>query len=504
MFKKVLIANRGEIAVRVIKALRELGIKVVCIYSQADKNALHVKLADEAYDLGDPLPINSYLNIDKIIEIAKKARVDAIHPGYGFLSENSLFAKEVENNGIKFIGPNYKVIELLGDKIESRKTAFKAGVPISLGLEITEYNEKILNEIEEKIGFPVMIKASKGGGGKGIRIVYDKNLLKDSIESAQREALNAFGDKTVYIEKYFENPRHIEVQIIGDEHGNILHLYERECSIQQRFQKIIEETPSPTIDDETRYRITQAAKKLAQYVGYYNAGTVEFIVDKNNNFYFLEVNTRLQVEHPITEITTNIDIVKTQILVAAGHKLSINQEDIKQNLNVIEVRVNAEDPENNFISSPGQVKILKFPNIIKAIRIDTYLEENSIIPPYYDSLVAKVITWDKSRINAINKMILALKNFVILPIKTNKEYVIDILSHPEFINANIHTNFIIEHMKNWRFQNKISDYNLKDFIGAYLINKINIDNSKEKIILNQKTLNQKNKEYSLFSLVCLI
>jgi len=480
MFKKVLIANRGEIAVRVIKALRELGIKAVAIYSQADKQALHVKLADEAYDLGDPLPVNSYLNIDKIIEIAKKAKVDAIHPGYGFLSENSTFAKAVEDNNIKFIGPNYKIIELLGDKIVSKETAAKAGVPVSLSINISDYNEKILKEIEEKIGFPLMIKASKGGGGKGIRIVYDKNLLKDSLEAAQREALNAFGDKSVYVEKYFENPRHIEVQIIGDEYGNIVHLYERECSIQRRFQKIIEETPSPTIDNETREKITQAAKKIAQYVGYYNAGTVEFIVDKNNNFYFLEVNTRLQVEHPITEIATNIDIVKTQILVAMGNKLPFNQEEIKQNLHVIEARVNAEDPENNFIPSPGQVKVLRFPYFVKDIRIDTYLQENSIIPPYYDSLVAKVIIWDKNRINAINKMILALKNFIILPIKTNKDFIIDILSHPEFINANIHTNFIPEYMKNWKYQNNISHESNLSSIAAYLINKVNKENLKKK------------------------
>jgi acetyl-CoA carboxylase biotin carboxylase subunit len=480
MFKKVLIANRGEIAVRVIKALRELGIKAIAIYSQADKQALHVKLADEAYDLGDPLPVNSYLNIDKIIEIAKKAKVDAIHPGYGFLSENSTFAKAVEDNNIKFIGPNYKIIELLGDKIVSKETAAKARVPVSLSINISDYNEKILKEIEEKIGFPLMIKASKGGGGKGIRIVYDKNLLKDSLEAAQREALNAFGDKSVYIEKYFENPRHIEVQIIGDEYGNIVHLYERECSIQRRFQKIIEETPSPTIDKETREKITQAAKKIAQYVGYYNAGTVEFIVDKNNNFYFLEVNTRLQVEHPITEIATNIDIVKTQILVAMGNKLPFNQEEIKQNLHVIEARVNAEDPENNFIPSPGQVKVLKFPYFVKDLRIDTYLEENSIIPPYYDSLVAKVIIWDKNRINAINKMISALKNFIILPIKTNKDFIISILSHPEFINANIHTNFIPEYMKNWKYQNNISYESNLSSIAAYLINKVNKENLKKK------------------------
>jgi acetyl-CoA carboxylase biotin carboxylase subunit len=480
MFKKVLIANRGEIAVRVIKALRELGIKAVAIYSQADKQALHVKLADEAYDLGDPLPVNSYLNIDKIIDIAKKAKVDAIHPGYGFLSENSKFAKAVEDNNIKFIGPNYKIIELLGDKIVSKETAAKAGVPVSLSINISDYNEKILKEIEEKIGFPLMIKASKGGGGKGIRIVYDKNSLKDSLEAAQREALNAFGDKSVYVEKYFENPRHIEVQIIGDEYGNIVHLYERECSIQRRFQKIIEETPSPTIDNETREKITQAAKKIAQYVGYYNAGTVEFIVDKNNNFYFLEVNTRLQVEHPITEIATNIDIVKTQILVAMGNKLPFNQEEIKQNLHVIEARINAEDPENNFIPSPGQVKILKFPYFVKDIRIDTYLQENLIIPPYYDSLLAKVIVWDKSRINAINKMILALKNFIILPIKTNKDFIIDILSHPEFINANIHTNFISEYMKNWKYKNNISHESNLSSIAAYLINKVNKENLKEK------------------------
>jgi len=493
-FKKVLIANRGEIAVRVIKALRELGIKAVAIYSQADKQALHVKLADEAYNLGDPLPVNSYLNIDKIIEIAKKAQVDAIHPGYGFLSENSIFAKAVEDNNLKFIGPNYKIIELLGDKIVSKETAVRAGVPVSLSINISDYNEQTLKEIEEKIGFPVMIKASKGGGGKGIRIVYDKNLLKDSLEAAQREALNAFGDKTVYVEKYFENPRHIEVQIIGDEYGNIVHLYERECSIQRRFQKIIEETPSPTIDNETRQKITQAAKKIARYVGYYNAGTVEFIVDKNNNFYFLEVNTRLQVEHPITEITTNIDIVKTQILVAMGNKLPFNQEEIKQNLHVIEARINAEDPENNFIPSPGQVKILEFPYFVKDLRIDTYLEENSIIPPYYDSLVAKVIVWDKTRINAINKMVLALKNFVILPIKTNKEYIIDILLHPEFINANIHTNFILEHMKNWKYQNNINhEYNLSS-IAAYLINKINKENLKKKDLGIKEKIN--NKIYS--------
>jgi acetyl/propionyl-CoA carboxylase alpha subunit len=439
-----------------------------------------LKLADEAYDLGDPLPVNSYLNIDKIIEIAKKAKVDAIHPGYGFLSENSTFAKAVEDNNIKFIGPNYKIIELLGDKIVSKETAAKAGVPVSLSINISDYNEKILKEIEEKIGFPLMIKASKGGGGKGIRIVYDKNLLKDSLEAAQREALNAFGDKSVYVEKYFENPRHIEVQIIGDEYGNIVHLYERECSIQRRFQKIIEETPSPTIDNETREKITQAAKKIAQYVGYYNAGTVEFIVDKNNNFYFLEVNTRLQVEHPITEIATNIDIVKTQILVAMGNKLPFNQEEIKQNLHVIEARVNAEDPENNFIPSPGQVKVLRFPYFVKDLRIDTYLEENSIIPPYYDSLVAKVIIWDKNRINAINKMILALKNFIILPIKTNKDFIIDILSHPEFINANIHTNFIPEYMKNWKYQNNISYESNLSSIAAYLINKVNKENLKKK------------------------
>jgi acetyl-CoA carboxylase biotin carboxylase subunit len=480
MFKKVLIANRGEIAVRVIKALRELGIKAVAIYSQADKQSLHVKLADEAYDLGDPLPVNSYLNIDKIIEIAKKAKVDAIHPGYGFLSENSTFSKAVEDNNIKFIGPNYKIIELLGDKIVSKETAAKAGVPVSLSINISDYNEKILKEIEEKIGFPLMIKASKGGGGKGIRIVYDKNSLKDSLEAAQREALNAFGDKSVYVEKYFENPRHVEVQIIGDEYGNMVHLYERECSIQRRFQKIIEETPSPTIDNETREKITQAAKKIAQYVGYYNAGTVEFIVDKNNNFYFLEVNTRLQVEHPITEIATNIDIVKTQILVAMGNKLPFNQEEIKQNLHVIEARVNAEDPENNFIPSPGQVKVLKFPYFVKDLRIDTYLEENSIIPPYYDSLVAKVIIWDKNRINAINKMILALKNFIILPIKTNKDFIISILSHPEFINANIHTNFIPEYMKNWKYQNNISYESNLSSIAAYLINKVNKENLKKK------------------------
>ena len=498
MFRKVLIANRGEVAVRIIKALRELGIKVVSVYSEADKNCLHVKLADEAYNLGDSLPINSYLNIDKIIDIAKKAKVDGIHPGYGFLSENSKFAKAVEDNGIKFIGPNYKVIELLGDKIEARKIASEANVPISPSLEISDYTDDLITKIEKNIGFPVMIKASKGGGGKGIRIVRDKNQLKSAIEAAQREALNAFGDKTIYIEKYFDNPRHIEVQILGDEYGNIVHLYERECSIQRRFQKIIEETPSPTIDEKTREKITTAAKRIASKVNYYNAGTVEFIVDKDNNFYFLEVNTRLQVEHPITEISVGIDIVKTQILISMGNKLPFNQEEIKQNLHAIEVRINAEDPENNFIPSPGEIKILRFPQYPKDVRIDTYLEEGLVIPPYYDSLVCKVITWDRKRINTINKMILALKNFIILPIKTNKEYVIDILSHPEFINANIHTNFISEYMTNWKNKDNIEiDNVLNHFVAAYILNKIEKEKNKDKLVIRDP-LNM-NFDYSIYS-----
>ena len=452
--KKVLVANRGEIAVRIIKALKELRITSVAVYSDADSEALHVLLADEIEYIGPPEPLKSYLNIEKIINAAKKHGADAIHPGYGFLAENPEFAQAVIDAGLIFIGPKPETIRLLGNKVESRQKLVDAGVPLipgmlATGLSIEEYKKEA-----QKIGYPVMIKAAAGGGGKGMRIVYSPEKLESAISAAQREAKSSFGDESVYIEKYIENPRHIEIQILGDKHGNYVHLFERECSIQRRHQKIIEETPSTALTMEKRLQMGETAIRVARTVGYESAGTVEFLFDKYGNFYFLEVNTRIQVEHPITEMVTCRDLVKEQISIAEGNPISFRQEELRQHGHAIECRIYAEDPEKDFMPSPSKILYVKEPSG-PGIRVDTGIYSGIEVPPYYDPILSKLIVWGRDREEARRRMIEALKNYVILGIKTNIPYLIDILEHPEFIAGNTFTTFIPDHMKNWKLPDDI-------------------------------------------------
>jgi len=444
MFKKILIANRGEIAVRVIKACQELSIQTVAVYSEIDRKSLHVQMADEAICIGPPPPLESYLNIDAIISAAKKTRAEAIHPGYGFLAENPAFAKRCEEEGIVFIGPNSKALALVGDKVESRKTMSKIGVPIIPGMKSSSKNIDEFYKEAEKIGYPVMIKASAGGGGKGMRIVWKKEELKSAIEAGMREAKSAFGDESVYLEKYLEKPRHIEFQVLADNYGNVVHLFERECSIQRRHQKIIEETPSPALTPELREKMGEVAKKVIKAVNYNNAGTVEFLLDKNKNFYFLEVNARIQVEHPITELTTGIDLVKQQILIASGEKLSLQQKELSQRGHSIECRIYAEDPYNNFLPSSGKILFFQEPRG-PGIRHDCGIYSGYEVSIFYDPILAKLIVWAEDRESACRKILKALDEYVILGIKTIVQFLKEIISHPEFLAGNIHTNFINEY-----------------------------------------------------------
>jgi acetyl-CoA carboxylase biotin carboxylase subunit len=448
LFKKVLIANRGEIAVRIIKACQEMGIKTVAIYSDVDKNAIHVQLADETVNLGDPTPSESYLNIQKIIKIAKDTGSEAIHPGYGFLAENPDFAQSCKDIGIKFIGPSSKVISLMGDKIAAKTTMEKAGVPVIPGYHgLKQDNETLIKE-GRKIGFPLLVKATAGGGGKGMRIVHSENLLEQSIESAKRESKSAFGDDSVFLEKYLDKPRHIEFQILADEYGNVIHLFERECSVQRRHQKIIEETPSPVMTTELRDKMGKAAVAAAEAVGYTNAGTVEFMVDEKLNFYFMEMNTRLQVEHPITEATTGIDLAKWQLRIASKEKLTLKQKDITQRGHAIECRIYAEDPSNGFLPSTGtlsKVEPPKGPNI----RDDTGIYSGIKITPYYDPLLSKLVVYAENRNECLNKMIWAISRYIVLGVTTNITFLNEVLKHEEFRKGNITTHFIDEHFKDW-------------------------------------------------------
>jgi 3-methylcrotonyl-CoA carboxylase alpha subunit len=442
IFNKILIANRGEIAVRVIRSAQKLGIQTVAIYSIADEEALHVELADEAYSLGDSIELSdTYLNIIKIIEIAKKSGSEAIHPGYGFLSENSKFVQACEKAGIVFIGPNSKAMKLMGNKIESRDFVTKLGIPMTAG--VTGDHETLLKKAK-KIPLPILVKAAAGGGGKGMRIVYDLKELPEILESTSREAKSYFGDGTIFIEKYVEEPRHIEIQVIGDNHGNIVHLFERECSIQRRYQKIIEESPSPTLTPEVRTKMGNAAVKIAKEIGYNNAGTVEFLVDKSLNFYFLEMNTRVQVEHPVTEMVTGIDIVREQIRIAAGYPLSFDQSSVKQTGHAIECRIYAEDPSNNFLPSPGDMSLYIEPEG-NGIRIDAGIDEAATIHSFYDPMISKLITWGEDREIAREKMIHALTNYSIHGIRTNISYLLEILKHEAYINNKISTKYCDEH-----------------------------------------------------------
>ena len=441
MIRKVLIANRGEIAVRVIRACKELGIKTVAIYSEADKDAMHTQLADEAICVGKPKSKDSYLNESNIISAAVITKCNAIHPGFGFLSENSEFATICEECNIKFIGPTSKTIGIMGDKSRAREIMKNAGVPIIPGSNgIVKSLEHAYLEAEE-IGYPVMIKAALGGGGKGIRIVHCKNDLENAYLTARTEAKVNFGDDTIYIEKFIENPRHIEFQILGDEYGNIVHLGERDCTVQRRNQKVLEEAPSTILSENLRTEMGKAAINAAKAVNYVNAGTIEFLVDKHGDFYFMEMNTRIQVEHPITEMITSIDIVKEQIKIANGERLSFSQEDIKIKGHAIECRINAENPSKGFIPSPGRIEFLNLPGG-NGIRVDTAVFTGYIIPPTYDSMIAKLIAYGNNREEAINKMLRALEEFVIEGIDNNIEFQIDILNNNKFRLGDYDTSFI--------------------------------------------------------------
>jgi len=441
MFKKILIANRGEIALRVIRSAQEMGIKTVAVYSDADRDSLPVKIADEAVYIGKSPANESYLLAEKIINAAKETGAEAIHPGYGFLSENAAFSQRCIDEGIVFIGPEPYAISTMGDKITARKTMIEAGVQVVPGYEdFGGTNEQLIAEAI-KIGYPIMVKASAGGGGKGMRLVKTEADLLNSVNMAKGEAKSAFGDDTVYIEKYISSPHHIEFQILADKFGNVIHINERECSVQRRHQKVIEETPSPLITQQLRDIMGEQAVLAAKAVNYVGAGTIEFLVDDNLNYYFLEMNTRLQVEHPITEMTSGLDLVKEQIKIAFGEKLSVEQKDIKQFGHSIECRVYAEDPSNNFLPSPGKVTYIKQPSG-NGVRLDGYVYTGFKIPMNYDPMIAKLIVWGSDRNEAIERMKRALLEYRILGLKHNIPYLYKIFNHPKFVEGKYDTRFI--------------------------------------------------------------
>lgn len=444
MFKKVLIVNRGEIAVRIIRACRELGLETVAVFSEADRNALHVRYADEAYLLGPAPSRESYLRADKILDVAKKSGADAIHPGYGFLAERDDFAAKCAELGITFIGPKPSSIAAMGDKAEARATVIKAGVPVVPGTEdVGNMTDDDLLRIAPQIGFPLLIKATAGGGGKGMREVRSIEEMPTLLQSARREAESAFGDGNVYLEKLVEGARHIEFQIIADSHGNVIHLGERECSIQRRHQKLVEEAPSPFLDEELRQKMGSVAVKAAQAVDYVNAGTIEFLVDKDRNFFFLEMNTRLQVEHPITEMVTGIDIVAEQLRIARGRQLSYTQEQVKFNGHAIECRVNAEDPFNNFIPSTGRITHSIIPTG-PGVRVDTGVYPGFEITPYYDPMIAKLIVWGETRAQAILRMRRALEEYRIVGVHTNIPFHQTLMDSHRFMGGQFDTRFVEE------------------------------------------------------------
>lgn len=442
MFKKILIANRGEIAVRVIRTCREMDIIPVAVYSEVDRKALHVRLAEEAYFIGEAKPSESYLNIEKLIGVAKKSKAEALHPGYGFLAENANLVRRCEEEGIAFIGPPSKSMKIMGKKVESRMKMTKAGVPVIPGTLKPLKDEKDLFESAETIGFPVLLKASAGGGGKGLRLARGREDLLSSYTLAQSEAQASFSDPSVYIEKYIEEPHHIEIQILADNAGNIVYLGERECSIQRRYQKVLEETPSPFLDEKTRHEMGQIAVRAAASVNYRNAGTVEFIVDKDKNFYFLEMNTRLQVEHPVTEMVTGIDLVKSQIEIAAGFPLPFSQSDIKPDGFSLQCRIYAEDPDSDFMPSPGKIVHLQTPSGGLGVRDDNGIYEGYDVPLEYDPLLSKLVTWGTTRAEAIQRMLRALSEYQIHGIKTTIPFFKRILLHPKFFAGDYNTHFI--------------------------------------------------------------
>jgi len=440
MFTKILIANRGEIAIRVIRACRELGIANVAVFSEADRSSLHVRYADEAYCVGPAPSVRSYLNMDAILEVAKRSGAEAIHPGYGFLAENAEFARRCEAAGIVFIGPPSHAIRAMGSKTSARKLATAAGVPVVPGA-IEDLSDAEVETCAREIGLPVVIKAAAGGGGKGMRVVQTDADLASAIRAARSEAQSAFGDSAIYVEKYLVAPRHVEMQILADRHGNTIYLGERECSVQRRHQKVIEEAPSPIVDPPLRRRMGEAAVRLAKAAGYVNAGTVEFLVDRDRNFYFLEVNTRLQVEHPVTEMVTGLDLVKEQIAIAAGEPLRHRQDDLVIRGAAIECRIYAEDPFQNFVPSPGRIMGLREPGGA-GVRIESGVYEGYEVPVFYDPLIAKLITWGQDRLEAAQRMRRALMEYTIHGIKTTIPFHQRVMVDPEFLRGEIDTTFI--------------------------------------------------------------
>lgn len=483
IFNKILIANRGEIAVRIIKAAQKLGIQTVAIYSRPDANALHTRLADESYFIGEQDLSDSYLNIDKIIDIAKKSNSEAIHPGYGFLSENPRLVAECERTGITFIGPTTRAIQLMGNKVESRNFVQNLGVPMTKGAtgSIEELKTAALD-----IKMPILVKAAAGGGGKGMKIVNNIEELEDVIESTNREALSYFGDNEVFIEQFIEDPRHIEIQILGDKHGNVIHLYERECSIQRRYQKIIEESPSPTLDQATREKMGTAAVEIAKAINYDSAGTIEFLVDKDLNFYFLEMNTRIQVEHPITEMVTGIDIVGEQIKIAAGNKLSFEQKNIKQNGHAIEARIYAEEPENNFRPSPGDISYYRAP-YGDNLRLDAALDGATTIHSFFDPMISKLIAFGETREIANERLIQALNQYIINGINTNISFLIAMLKSEPFVTNDISTKFCDENTQSLvnTINKEKSEININPIICTYLIHHFNKSKNENSTIWSQ-------------------
>lgn len=455
MFRKVLVANRGEIAVRVIRACREMGIPTVAVYSEADRGALHVRMADEAYGIGPAPSRESYLVIERLIDAAKRSKAEAVHPGYGFLAENAAFAKACADARITFIGPSPESIALMGSKVESRRAAAQHGVEVVPGTLDPIGSDEEARRIASSIGYPIMLKASAGGGGKGLRLARSENEMESALRDTRSEALAAFGDAAIYIEKFVEKPRHIEFQVLADHRGNAIHVGERECTIQRRHQKVIEECPSPIMDPDLRDRMGEAALKVIKAANYYNAGTVEFLVDRNRRFYFLEMNTRLQVEHPVTEMVTGIDLVKAQIRIAAGEKLPLRQEDIMLRGSAIECRIYAEDPVNNFFPSPGKITLLRTPSG-PGIRDDSGVYECWTVPIDYDPLISKLVAWGAARNEAIERMKRALREYHVEGIKTNISFFIEVLNHPDFKKGDFDTSFIDRWLENRNTEPEIS------------------------------------------------
>ncbi|MSP57637.1 MAG: acetyl-CoA carboxylase biotin carboxylase subunit [Flavobacteriaceae bacterium] len=468
LFKKILVANRGEIAIRVMRTCREMGISTVAIFSEADSKALHIRHADEAYCIGTALSADSYLRMDRILDLCKKTGAEAVHPGYGFLSENAKFARMLKENGIVLIGPSAESMEVMGSKIASKQAVKAFGVPLVPGIDEAIVDPESALKVALTVGFPVLVKASAGGGGKGMRVVYNKEDFLSSLQMAQNEARNAFGDDSVFIEKYVSSPRHIEIQIMADNFGNTCYLFERECSIQRRHQKLVEEAPSSVLDSQMRKQMGEAAVNVAKACNYSGAGTVEFLLSESMEFFFLEMNTRLQVEHPVTEMITGIDLVREQILVAAGERLGFSQEDLHIHGHAIELRICAEDPANQFLPNVGRVETYKLPQGI-GIRIDDCIESGTDIPIYYDNLLAKLIVWAPTRLQAIDRMRRAISEYVIVGVETTLMFGEFVMTHPAFINGKFNTHFIQEYFTGSNMGSRILSHEESDLLGMAAI-----------------------------------